>query len=72
MTTSSPDLADALALTFGMAEMPRGMAGARGFVGHALSDFDPYDDRSLRRIDRPVDEDDEAGRVIGVDHDPFT
>ena len=33
----SPDLADALALTFGMVEMPRGMAGARAEVGKALT-----------------------------------
>ena len=38
----SPDLADALALTFGVPEMPRGMAESRGSVGKVLHDFDPY------------------------------
>lgn len=38
----SPDLADALALTFGISDMPRGLAGVTGSVGKALTDFDPY------------------------------
>lgn len=33
----SPDLADALALTFGLADMPHALAGARGSVGKALT-----------------------------------
>ncbi len=39
----SPDLADALALTFGLPDMPREMAaGAHGSVGHAITEFDPF------------------------------
>jgi hypothetical protein len=38
----SPDLADALALTFAMPEMPRGLSDARGSVGKTLHEFDPY------------------------------
>lgn len=38
----SPDLADALALTFGMEELPGGLANAGGLVGKVLHDFDPY------------------------------
>lgn len=38
----SPDLADALALTFGLPDQPRGLVGSRSGVGHALTDFDPY------------------------------
>ena len=50
----SPDLADALALTFGMPDMPAGaMAGARGSVGHALTQdsqgVDPYSDAPRAR-----------------------
>jgi hypothetical protein len=37
----SPDLADALFITFGMPEMPRGAGGGQG-VGRALRDADPY------------------------------
>jgi len=45
----SPDLADALALTFGLAEMPAALAAGRGrqSVGKVLTDSDPYDDRFL-------------------------
>jgi hypothetical protein len=39
----SPDLADALALTFAMPEMPRGLSDARGSVGKTLHEFDPYE-----------------------------
>jgi hypothetical protein len=38
----SPDLADALALTFAVAEMPRGLSSAHGSVGKVLTDFDPW------------------------------
>lgn len=43
----SPDLADALALTFALPDMPAAhMEGlARGGVGRVLCDFDPYADR---------------------------
>jgi hypothetical protein len=47
---TSPDLADALALTFGMPEMPGGL-GARA-VGHALTEFDPF---------RPPQDSDQSG-----------
>jgi hypothetical protein len=43
----SPDLADALALTFGMPDMPAALAsGLHQGVGRALVDFDPYADRA--------------------------
>jgi phage terminase large subunit len=45
----SPGYADALALTFALPEMPKGMAGARASVGHASCDWNPYDDRSLEQ-----------------------
>jgi hypothetical protein len=39
----SPDLADALALTFGLPDMPRSMTRhGHAQVGKALTDFDPY------------------------------
>jgi len=40
----SPDLADALALTFGMPEMPAALSqhGGRHSVGKTLTDFDPF------------------------------
>jgi hypothetical protein len=41
----SPDLWDAFALTFGLVEMPQGLSGTRGSVGHALTDFDPWTER---------------------------
>jgi hypothetical protein len=75
----SPDLADALALTFGLADMPHKAIGAGGSVGKALCDFDPYDDRFLPRhdsqlgrmwSDRPVDGDDVG--VAEHDFDPYT
>jgi len=46
----SPDLADALALTFGLPDMPAALAHGldRRGVGRALCDFDPYDERHLR------------------------
>jgi len=45
----SPDVADALALSFGLPEMPAALAGvALGSVGTVtLHDFDPYSDRYL-------------------------
>jgi len=46
----SPDLADALALTFAFPDEPAALAGRlqQQSVGHTLHDFDPFDDRSLR------------------------
>lgn len=43
----SPDLADALALTFGLPDMPGASSEVSGYhsVGNALIDFDPYEDR---------------------------
>jgi phage terminase large subunit len=38
----SPDLADALALTFAMPEMPRGVADARSSIGHYETNWDPF------------------------------
>ncbi len=41
----SPDLADALALTFGLPDMPSAAIGfsvGRRGIGHALTDFDPF------------------------------
>jgi phage terminase large subunit len=38
----SPDLADALALTFAYPDMPAALAGERGAVGKAKIDFDPW------------------------------
>ncbi|MBA3638644.1 MAG: hypothetical protein M3541_00295 [Acidobacteriota bacterium] len=38
----SPDLADALACTFAMPDMPNDIAGQRGSVGKVKTDFDPY------------------------------
>jgi phage terminase large subunit-like protein len=43
---ASVDIADALALTFAF---PVATAGARGGVGHALTEYDPYDERELPR-----------------------
>ncbi len=47
----SPDLADALALTFGLPDMPAALADGLGrqSVGKALIDFDPFDERDLER-----------------------
>lgn len=45
----SPDLADALALTFAFPDMPAATAALeKGGVGHALCDYDPYDEKHLR------------------------
>jgi hypothetical protein len=38
----SPDRSDALACTFGLAEMPAGMVTARGSVGHYETNRDPF------------------------------
>lgn len=38
----SPDLADALALTFGMPEMPGAIVGQAKQAGHVVHDADPY------------------------------
>ena len=40
----SPDLADALALTFGLPDMPAGMRALTSPRHHAVQDFDPYRD----------------------------
>jgi hypothetical protein len=45
---SSPDLAEALATTFALEELPKGMTTARGRVGNTVHDFDPYLDREAR------------------------
>jgi phage terminase large subunit len=44
---SSPDLAEALATTFALDELPKGMTPARG-VGHPVHDFEPYAEREAR------------------------
>lgn len=46
----SPDLADALALTFGMPDMPRGLQQSLSSVGRALTDADPYSEPTSRGV----------------------
>lgn len=44
----SPDLADALSLTYAMPDAPRAIAGLRSSVGKAQIDFDPYPENAMR------------------------
>lgn len=72
----SPDLADALALTFALPDMARALAlpggnqgGAR--QGHAATDFDPYQDNSRSSSRRNWRDDDARPGRAATDFDPY-
>ncbi len=69
----SPDLADALALTFALPEMPKSSVlpgGSRPTPGHADTDFDPYAAARTESRRRHRDDDARPGRAA-TDFDPY-